>query len=190
METTKSGVPCRHNSSRSLILSDAADWVERGEVDFVQLHYSIHTRAAEDRILRAVLDKGVAVLVNMPLEKARLHKIVENRPLPDFAKEFGANNWAQFFLKWVISHPAVTYAIPATSNPEHQTENNGALLGDLPDAAIRERMVKYMETIPGFDKLASMPWYPGKNYDGTIRREAKGKMLRRIRSVRLIGVVQ
>ena len=73
---------------------------------------------------------------------------------------------------------------------EHQTENNGALLGDLPDAAMCERMVKYMETIPGFDKLASMPWYPGKNYDGTIRWWQKGKMLRRIRSVRLIGVVQ
>lgn len=147
-----------------------AEWVEKGEVDFVQVHYSIHTRAAEERILRAALDKGVAVLVNMPLEKARLHKLVENRPLPDFAKDFGATNWAQFFLKWVISHPAVTCAIPATSNPAHQTENNGALVGDLPDAAMRARMVKYMETIPGFDKLAAMPWYPGKNYNGTIRR--------------------
>jgi diketogulonate reductase-like aldo/keto reductase len=147
-----------------------AAWVEKGEVDFVQVRYSIAGRAAEERILPAALDKGVAVLVNMPLEKARLHKLVENRPLPDFAKDFGAENWSQFFLKWVISHPAVTCAIPATSNPAHQTENIGALKGELPDKAMRERMVKYMETVPGFDKLEPTAWYPGKNYNGAIRR--------------------
>ncbi len=147
-----------------------AAWVEKGEIDFVQVRYSIAGRAAEERILPAALDKSVAVLVNMPLEKARLHKLVENRPLPDFAKEFGAENWSQFFLKWVISHPAVTCAIPATSNPAHQTENIGALKGDLPDQKMRTRMLKYMETVPGFDKLETTAWYPDKNYNGTIRR--------------------
>ena len=150
-----------------------ANWVEKGEIDFVQVHYSIHTRAAEDRILPAAIDKGVAVLVNMPLEKARLHKIVENRPLPDFAKEFGANNWAQFFLKWVISHPAVTCAIPATTNPTHQSENIDALKGELPDREMRARMVRHMETIPGFSKLAEMPWYPDKHFNGIINRARK-----------------
>jgi len=147
-----------------------AEWVEKGEVDFVQVHYSINTRAAEERILSAAFDKGVAVSVNMPFEKARLFKIVENRPLPDFTKEFGAENWAQFFLKWVISHPAVTCTIPATTNPAHETENIGALQGDLPDKAMRTRMVKYMETIPGFNKLAEMPPYPGKTFNGAIRK--------------------
>jgi diketogulonate reductase-like aldo/keto reductase len=147
-----------------------AQYVERGEVDFVQVHYSIHTRLAEERILPAALDKGIAVQVNMPFEKARLFKIVEGQPLPDFAKEIGAANWAQFFLKWVISHPAITCAIPATNNPQHQSENIGALKGPLPDKEMRARMVRHMETIPGFDKLASMPPYPGKAYNGIIRR--------------------
>jgi diketogulonate reductase-like aldo/keto reductase len=148
-----------------------AQWVERGNLDFVQVHYSIHTRLAEERILPAALDRGVAVQVNMPFEKARLFKIVEGRPLPDFAKEIGVDNWAQFFLKWVISHPAITCAIPATANPDHQTENIGALKGPLPDKEMRARMVKHMESIPGFDKLAEMAPYPGKTYNGVIRRE-------------------
>jgi len=147
-----------------------AGWVEKGDLDFVQVHYSIHTRLAEERILPAALDKGTAVLVNMPFEKARLFKIVEGRKLPDFAKEIGAQNWAQFFLKWVISHPAITCAIPATTSPDHQSENIGALRGPLPDKEMRARMVKHMETIPGFAKLGEMAPYPGKNYNGIIRR--------------------
>lgn len=147
-----------------------AGWVEKGDLDFVQVHYSIHTRLAEERILPAALDKGTAVLVNMPFEKARLFKIVEGRKLPDFAREIGVQNWAQFFLKWVISHPAITCAIPATTNPDHQSENIGALRGPLPDKEMRARMVKHMETIPGFAKLGEMAPYPGKNYNGIIRR--------------------
>jgi len=95
----------------------------------------------KERILPAAADRGVAVLVNMPFEKARLFKVVEGHPLPDFAKEIGASNWAQFFLKWVISHPAVTCAIPATTNPDHESENIGALQGPLPDKEMRARMV-------------------------------------------------
>lgn len=147
-----------------------AQWVERGTLDFVQVHYSIQTRLAEERILPAALDKGTAVQVNMPFEKARLFKLVEGRPLPDFAKELGIANWAQYFLKWVISHPAVTCAIPATNNPEHQSENIGALRGPLPDQEMRKRMLRHMETIPGFDKLHETPPYPGKTYNGIIRR--------------------
>jgi diketogulonate reductase-like aldo/keto reductase len=147
-----------------------AQVVERGTLDFVQVHYSIQTRLAEERILPAALEKGTAVQVNMPFEKARLFKLVEGRPLPDFAAELGITNWAQYFLNWVISHPAVTCAIPATNNPEHQTQNIGALKGPLPDAEMRKRMVKHMETIPGFDKLHETPPYPGKTYNGVIRR--------------------
>ena len=147
-----------------------AQVVERGGLDFVQVHYSIQTRLAEERILPAALDKGTAVLVNMPFEKARLFKLVEGHPLPDFARELGIGNWAQYFLKWVISHPAVTVAIPATSNPDHETENIGALKGPLPDKEMRTRMLRHMETIPGFDKLHETPPYPGKAYNGIIRR--------------------
>jgi diketogulonate reductase-like aldo/keto reductase len=147
-----------------------ARWVEQGDVDVVQVHYSIHTRMAEDRILRAAADHGTAVLVSMPLEKARLHKIVAGRPLPDFARELGIDTWAQFFLKWVISYPAVTCAIPATANPEHLSENVAAVRGPLPDHDTRVRMVRYIETIPGFEKLDEMPWYPEKRYPGVIGR--------------------
>jgi diketogulonate reductase-like aldo/keto reductase len=145
-----------------------AEWVERGEVDFVQVHYSIHTRMAEERILRAAADRGVAVLVNMPLEKGRLHRIVEGQPLPDFAQELGIETWSQYFLKWVIANPLVTTALPATSNPDHVLENVGAMRGPLPDQEMRARMVRHMESIPGFDRLADMPWYPGKSYPGLV----------------------
>src|SRR6201996_318274 len=88
-----------------------ADWIEKGDLDFVQVHYSIHTRQAEERILPAAAAHGTAVSVNMPLEKARLHKVVEGRQLPDFAKELGIQTWSAFFLKWVISNPLVTVAL-------------------------------------------------------------------------------
>lgn len=145
------------------------NWVQNGDIDLVQVHYSIHTRQAEDRILKVAAERGIAVNVNMPFEKARLFKIVEGHKLPDFAQEFEAENWAQFFLKWVISHPAITCALPATTNPDHLSENMGALRGKLPDPDMRVRMVKHMETIPGFDKLGSMPNYPGKEFQGAVR---------------------
>jgi diketogulonate reductase-like aldo/keto reductase len=104
----------------------------------------------------------------MPLEKARLHRIVEGRPLPDFAKELEIHTWSAFFLKWVISNPLVTVATPATTNPDHLDENMAALRGPLPDKDMRSRMVRHMETIPGFDKLAQMPRYPGKKFDGIM----------------------
>lgn len=147
-----------------------AQWMERGAVDVVQVNYSIFNRGAEDRILRIAADRGIGVFVNMPLEKARLHHVVRGQPLPAFAQEFGATNWAQFFLKWVVSHPAVTCALPSTSSPAHARENVGALAGPLPTPAMRDRMVRHMETIPGFSTIASVPWYPGKEYPGTIRR--------------------
>jgi diketogulonate reductase-like aldo/keto reductase len=144
-----------------------ANWVERGDLDFVQIHYSIVTREAEQRILPAAADRGTAVLVNMPFEKARLFKLVQGRPLPDFASEIGAQSWGQFFLKWVISHPAVTCVLPATANPDHVTDNVGALRGGLPDRKMRERMLKHMESIPGFNQLVQMAPYPEKIYPKT-----------------------
>jgi diketogulonate reductase-like aldo/keto reductase len=151
-------------------LAILASWVERGNLDFVQVNYSIFNRQAEERVLPAAAELGTAVLTNMPFEKARLFKVVEGRPLPDFAKEIGAENWAQFFLKWVVSHPAVTCALAATSTPDHAAQNTGALRGPLPDREMRARMVRHMETIRGFDRIAQMPWYPDKRYPGIIGR--------------------
>jgi diketogulonate reductase-like aldo/keto reductase len=145
-----------------------AQWVEKGNLDVVQVHYSIATRQAEERIIPAAVDRGTAIAVNMPLEKARLHKLVEGRPLPGFAKEFRAETWSSFFLKWVISNPAITVALPATTNPDHLSENVAAMRGPLPDAAMRKRMVAHMETVPGFATVGDMPWYPGKTFPGVI----------------------
>jgi diketogulonate reductase-like aldo/keto reductase len=145
------------------------NWIEKGDLDFVQVRYSIRQREVEDRILPAAGARGTAVLVNMPFEKARLFEVVKGQPLPAFAREIGCENWAQFFLKYVISHPAVTCAIPATTNPNHVVENMGALRGALPDSALRTRMVQHMESLPGFDKLLQMPWYPGKQFNGLVR---------------------
>jgi aryl-alcohol dehydrogenase-like predicted oxidoreductase len=146
--------------------------IERDQVDFVQVNYSIFNRNAEERVLRAAMDKGIGVFINMPLEKARLHKIVEGQPLPEFAREIGVENWAQFFIKWVMGHPAVTTVLAATSNPQHAAENVGALRGPIPDQPQRQRMVRHMESIAGFANLAAMPWYPDKQsmYQGIIRR--------------------
>lgn len=144
-------------------------WIKNGELDFVQVRYSIFERGVEERILPAAADQGTAVLVNMPFEKARLFEVVQGHPLPDFASEIGCENWAQFFLKYVISHPAVTCAIPATTNPAHVTENLGAMREPLPDQAMRARMVRHMESLPGFGNLAQIPWYPGKQFSGMVR---------------------
>lgn len=145
--------------------------VERGDVDVVQTNYSIFDRAAEERLLPAAADRGVGVFVNLPLEKARLMHVVEGHALPDFASEIGVTSWAQFFLKWVIGHPAVTCVLCGTSNPDHMTDNLQAMRGPLPDEAMRLRMVRHMETIPGFDGIGRMAWYPGKDalYPGQIR---------------------
>jgi aryl-alcohol dehydrogenase-like predicted oxidoreductase len=145
--------------------------VQRDDVDFIQTNYSIFNRDAERRLLPLAADKGVGVLINLPLEKARLMKVVEGHRLPDFAQEFGATSWAQFFLKWVIAHPAVTTVLCGTSNPDHMSDNVQAMTGPLPDERMRARMVAHLETIPGFGSIGTMPWYPGKDkmYSGLIR---------------------
>ncbi|MBD2248443.1 aldo/keto reductase [Nostoc sp. FACHB-888] len=143
-------------------------WIENGDLDFVQLRYSIRQRGVEDTILPAAAARGTVVLANMPFEKARLFELVKGQPLPDFASDFGCENWAQFFLKYVISHPALTCAIPATTNPDHVVENMGALRGSLPDDSMRTRMVEHMKSLPGFGNLPQTPWYPGKNFSGLV----------------------
>ncbi len=149
-----------------------ADLIERGQIDAVQINYSIFNRGAEARILPAAAANGVAVFTNLVTEKARLNAVTDNQPLPDFAAEIGVETWTQFFIKWVMADERVTTVLTATSNPEHAAENVACLRGPLPDAGMRERMRAHMETIPGFADIGSTPWYPGKEdmYSGLIRR--------------------
>jgi len=114
-------------------------------VDFVQFTYNILDREAESRLLPLAAERGLAVIVNRPFRRGALFDLFERHPLPLWAHEFDAANWAQFFLKYIVSHPAVTCAIPATSRVDHMQENMGALYGRLPDAAMRRRMVRHVE---------------------------------------------
>jgi diketogulonate reductase-like aldo/keto reductase len=139
-----------------------------GAVDFIQVRYSIFQRVAEDRLLPLARKHGVAVMVNMALEKGRLHHAVGSRPLPRFADDFGCTSWAEFFLKYVVAHPAVTCVVPATTNPDHAAQNLTAMYGPLPDAATRRRMIGYLRQLPAFHRLAATPWYPGKTFTGGL----------------------
>lgn len=121
--------------------------LERYELDFVQLDYSIGDRVPEERLLPLAAERGVAVLVNRPFTTGRLFSRAAGKPLPAFAADFGITSWAQYFLKFLVSHPAVTCVIPATSDPEHLVDNMGAGRGRLPDQATRRRMVEVFEAL-------------------------------------------
>lgn len=114
-------------------------------LDFVQLNYDILTRGAEDVLLPLARERGMAVLVNRPFGGGELFPRVRGRPLPEWASELDCESWAQYFLKFVVSHPAVTCAIPATSNPRHAADNMAASFGRLPDAELRQRMSRFLE---------------------------------------------
>ena len=109
-------------------------------IDFLQINYSLGERTSAERVLPMAQERGIAVMVNRPFAGGRLFGAVRNRPLPEWASSFGCEAWSQFFLKYIISHPAVTCAIPATSDPEHLVENMGGGRGSLPDAETRRRM--------------------------------------------------
>jgi aryl-alcohol dehydrogenase-like predicted oxidoreductase len=103
------------------------------ELDFIQVNYALDDREAERRILPLAAERGMAVLVNMPFGAGRLLRRLRDKPLPDWSAEIGAASWAQVLLKFVLSHPAVTSAIPGTSRPEHMVDNARAGVGTIPD---------------------------------------------------------
>lgn len=114
-------------------------------IDFVQLTYNILDRRAEQRLLPLAAERGIAVIANRPFRRGGLFQYFAHQPLPEWAGEIDCANWAQFFLKFIVSHPAVTCAIPATSRVDHMEENMGALQGRMPDEATRKRMIEYVE---------------------------------------------
>jgi len=114
------------------------------DIDFVQLNYSVFEREAEKRLLLLAAEKRLAVLINRPFAAGDLFRKVRSKPLPPWTHEIDCASWAQYFLKFVISHPAVTCAIPATSKVEHLVDNMRAMHGPMPDAQARERMARYL----------------------------------------------
>jgi len=116
-------------------------------MDFIQVNYSLSNREAADEILPLAIDKGIAVLINIPLARGQLFKAVADRPLPDWTAEFDCESWGQFFLKYVISHPAVTCAIPGATKARHAIDNVGAAFGRLPDPELRRRQETFFDAL-------------------------------------------
>jgi diketogulonate reductase-like aldo/keto reductase len=115
--------------------------------DFVQINYSLAERDAEKRVLEEAKSRNVRVIINRPFAEGRLFGRVKGKPLPPWAAELGIASWAQYFLKWIVSHPAVTCAIPATSKAAHMKDNLAAGTGILPDASQRKRMAAYFDAL-------------------------------------------
>lgn len=123
---------------------ELASVLESQDLDFVQLNYSITERDAERRLLPLALDRQTAVLVNRPFAEGALFRKVRGKSLPAWAKPIGCATWSQFFLKFIVSHPAVTCVIPATSKFEHLLDNMQGGIGPLPDPDTRERMARHV----------------------------------------------
>src|SRR5688572_17272679 len=129
--------------------SSAYPAVERalktGHYDFLQINYSLGERESEKRLLPLAREMKIAVIANRPFAEGALFRQVKGKPLPPWAAELGIASWAQYFLKWIVSHPAVTCAIPGTGNPKHMQDNLGAGRGSLPNAGMRKKMAEYFD---------------------------------------------
>jgi diketogulonate reductase-like aldo/keto reductase len=115
--------------------------------DFLQINYSLGERDAEQRILPLAREKKMHVLINRPFQEGSLFRATKGKPLPPWAAELGIASWAQYFLKWIVSHPAATCAIPGTSNPVHMKDNLAGGQGPLPDEKARKRMAEYFDSL-------------------------------------------
>jgi aryl-alcohol dehydrogenase-like predicted oxidoreductase len=141
---------CRYTG---MTISQARSYEAIGKVltrekpDFFQVNYSLGDREAEERLLPAARDAGAAVLINLPFGRNSLFKKSAGKPLPGFAAEIGVTSWAQLFLKFILSHPAVTAVIPGTDKPEYMQDNLQAGRGFMPDAALRRRIIDYWEAL-------------------------------------------
>jgi len=127
--------------------ADLEKIIRPGDIDFVQVNYSLAEPEADRRLLAAAADSRTAVIVNRPFAEGSMFRRVKDKPVPDWAKEIGCASWAQFFLKWILGHPSVTCAIPGTRNPKHVADNLAAASGPLPDEAMRRRMSVYFGSL-------------------------------------------
>ena len=114
-------------------------------LDFIQVDYALDNRNADKRILPLAADRGTAAMINLPFGRGRLFNAVQGKKLPEWAAEFDCKTWAQFFLKYIVSHPAVTCAVPGMAKAEYVVDNLGAARGGLPDTAMRRRMEKFID---------------------------------------------
>lgn len=127
--------------------AELSDILAKQDIDFVQLTYNIANHEVEDPLLSIAQDKGIAVIVNRPYQRGSLFRHVKGKALPAWAQEFDCHSWGQYFLKYVVSHPAITCAIPATSKVKHMKDNMQAGLGRLPTAKQRVKMLKHFKSL-------------------------------------------
>jgi len=120
-------------------------WLKTRQYDFLQINYSLGERESENRLLPLAQELKVAVIANRPFAEGAMFRRVKGKPLPPWAAELGIASWAQYFLKWIVSHPAMTCAIPGTGNPKHMQDNLGAGVGKLPNAGERKKMAEYFD---------------------------------------------
>jgi aryl-alcohol dehydrogenase-like predicted oxidoreductase len=116
-------------------------------LDFIQVDYALDNRDAGERIIPRAGDRGVAVMINLPFGRGRLFNAVQGRKLPNWSSEFDCQSWAQFFLKYIVSHPAITCAIPGMAQVKYVPDNLGAARGRLPDAAMRRKMEQFIDSL-------------------------------------------
>jgi diketogulonate reductase-like aldo/keto reductase len=121
--------------------------VKSGQIDFVQVNYSMAEPDAERRLLGVAEESRTAVIINRPFAEGAVFTRVKDRPVPEWAREAGCETWAHYFLKWALAQPAITCVIPGTRNPRHVADNLGALSGPLPDAAMRRKMAEYYRSL-------------------------------------------
>ncbi|MGO9802743.1 MAG: aldo/keto reductase [Steroidobacteraceae bacterium] len=132
-------------TSRGSQHADLAEVMRRFRLDFIQVDYSIANREAAETILPLAIERRIAVLVNLPFGRSSLFRQAAGKALPSWAADIDVTSWAQFFLKYVISHPAVTCAIPGSTKVSHLEDNQGAARGRVPDAALRLKMEEYWD---------------------------------------------
>ena len=128
-------------------LSDIEKLIRSEKFDFLQINYSLMERDAEESVLPLARERGIAVIANRPFGAGDLFEKVRSKPLPEWASEFDCRSWAQFFLKWIVANPAITYAIPATDKSRHLEDNVQGGIGRLPDAKMRRRMVEMVSPL-------------------------------------------
>lgn len=127
---------------------ELAEWMRTEPLDFIGIDYAVDNLNAAETLFPIARDRGIAVMVYMPFGRTRLWNRVEGHEVPEFAREFGVESWAQYFLKFAAAHPDVTTVTPATSKAHHMLDNMGAALGRLPDAGEQRRMIEFIDALP------------------------------------------
>lgn len=138
------GTTCTRISRYPDLVNAMREW----PLDFIGVDYAVDNRTSAEEILPLAQDLGIAVLGYVPFGRTRLWARVRGREVPEWAKEFGADSWGKFFIRFVAGHPAITCVTPATSKPKNMLDNIGAAYGELPDKATRQRMVEYIDALP------------------------------------------